>query len=290
MLNLLLAFCLFMSNLGFTSGPSAQLSNGVVPVSGASVGSEGPLGGLLVAVNDLSTSTDADVEDESFDEESEVRPSPSKDYVSNLNSVENDLVAHGDDYEMSAPAGCGPIVRRCHPQIRHCQPKPRCCKHKARRCCKRTRCCKPKPRCCQPVARRCAPVPVGCAPVVRRCAPAVPVGCGPVVRRCQPVVAPVGCAPMVRRCETRPVRRVCQPVVRRCAPAPVGCGPVVRRCNPTVRHCAPINYGHDETHREVAPYTAPAQEIEEENVVAPREASYNLPSNEFGNQQPRGMW
>jgi hypothetical protein len=253
MLNLLLGFCLFMSNLGFMGSPSAQMESGVqAPISSTT---EGPLGGLLVAVNDLNTNLTSQEDEETFEVNSEnSKETGSADYVSNLNSIENDLnkdnskVAYAEDEsdEMApAPVGCGPIARRCEPKrnhccqqtavrrcepmarrcapapvscgpvVRHCEPRP------SHRCCKpmRHRCCKPKRnRCCQQAVRR-------CEPVARRCAPAAPVGCGPVVRRCQPT--------QVRRCE---------PVVRNYAPAaPVGCGPVVRRCQPTqVRRCEPV--------------------------------------------------
>jgi hypothetical protein len=302
MLNLLLGFCLFMSNLGFMGSPSAQMESGIqAPISSTT---EGPLGGLLVAVNDLNTNLSSQEDDEeTFEVNSQnSKESGSADYVSNLNSIENDLnkdnskVAYAEDEsdEISpAPVGCGPVVRRCEPRPSH-------------------RCCKPAVRRCEPMVRRCAPAPVGCGPVVRHCEPrpshrcCKPVRhrcckpkrnrcCKPAVRRCEPVVrrcapaAPVGCGPVVRRCQPSPVRR-CEPVVRRCAPAaPVGCGPVVRRCEPSqVHRCAPVprandNYDLDrelESDRSESSYVAP--QTPNARPTAEKEVSYN--------QNVKGLW
>jgi hypothetical protein len=241
MLNMLLAFCLFLSNLSFSHSPNAQMNTGMQNPSAPSVvgQTDSPLGGLLVAVNDLNSdlnSEDTEAYEDSYSQSS-------RNYTSNLNSIESDIVAYEND-EVGAPVGCGPVVRRCAPHVRGCQPRTRCCRPKHRRCHRQRHCgCRrPVKRCCQPAVRRCAPAaPVGCGPAIRRCEPTVrhyapapvqaPVRrvCEPAVRRCAPVV-PVGCGPAIRRCE---------PVARRCHAVPVGCGPVARRYEPTVRRCAP---------------------------------------------------
>ena len=166
MLNLLLAFCLFLSGLSFNSNTSAQLEGSGFNAPIAVGRTEGPLGGLLIAVNDLSVSEedtdDAALEESKASSQNNYESSQDKDYVSNINDVEKSL-ADGSGYE-AALVGCGPMVRRCQPVARHCQAVARCCEPKPRRCCER-----PVARHCQPVARRCEP-----AVVARRCAP---VGC-----------------------------------------------------------------------------------------------------------------
>ncbi len=246
MLNLLLAFCLFLSGASSSSHTSASLESGSALASSGKT--DGPLSGLLIAVNDLNLSEE-NVEDNYLETASDSKTDkniakPSEDRIAHLNDLEEEL---GPDYNGSAPAGCGPMARRCGPVARRCQPM-------ARRCAPAPmarRCTASAPVGCGPMARRCAPMTRQCQPMARRCAPA------PMARRCT-ASAPVGCGPMARRCA--PVVRQCQPMARRCAPAPmarrctasapVGCGPMarhcaprrhmVRRCGPSIRSCGPI--------------------------------------------------
>ena len=218
MLNLLLAFCLFLSGASSSSHTSASLEGGSALTSSGKT--DGPLSGLLIAVNDLNL-REENVEDNYL----ETAPEPkaekipaSEDRIAHLNDLEEEL---GHDYNNSAPVGCGPIARRCSPVARRCHPIARRCHPApiARRC-------SPVARQCHPVARRCHP-----APMARRCTASAPVGCGPMVRRCAPVARQ--CHPVARRCHPAPMARRCT------ASAPVGCGPMVRRCAPVARRCGP---------------------------------------------------
>lgn len=168
MLNLLLAFCLFLSGASSSSHTSASIEGGSALASSGKT--DGPLSGLLIAVNDLNLSEE-NVEDnylETAPEPKAEKTPASEDRIAHLNDLKEEL---GHDYNNSAPVGCGPIARRCSPVARQCHP----------------------------VARRCHP-----APMARRCTASAPVGCGPMVRRCSPVAR--RCGPNIRSCG--PIARV----------------------------------------------------------------------------------
>ncbi len=284
-----MAFSLFMSSLSFSPSPTAQMANTGLPISAGSASAplqNSPVGDLLIAVNDLSYSNSEDDDDnwnESSDNTEELNSSnSSNDYVSKLDSMENDLVAYHDEDE---PIGCGPAARRCAPSVRHYQPKARRCALKARRC-------EPRPvkRCCQPKARR-------CAPVVRHCAPRpVKRQCAPTVRHC----APVGCGrPAPHRCAPRAVKRQCAPTVRHCGP--VGCGrPAPHRCAPRSYEenndddldVVEPNYGRHDVRGEELERPMPRPRPNLESPELPVEESYASPrgSTISSQQSVRGLW
>jgi len=157
MLNLLLAFCLFLSGASSSSHTSASLDGGSALASSGKT--DGPLSGLLIAVNDLNLSEE-NVEDNYLETAPETKADKtpaSEDRIAHLNDLEEEL---GSDYNSSAPVGpvgCGPMVRRCHPTARQCHPVARRC-HPA-----------PMARRCHPTARR----------MVKRCSPNIS---GPIAR------------------------------------------------------------------------------------------------------------
>lgn len=253
MLNVIFAFCMFLSGLGFNLNATLEGAGIDAPLA-AGATEDGPLSDLLIAVNDISIENQ--VTDEEFYAEEDITYS-STDYVSSIDDIEADLLA-----DHHAPAGCGPRVRRCRPKARCCKPKVRKCKpkcRKVRRCAPKVRKCKPKchpkpKRCCKrkPVKRCCKPKVRKCKPKchkVRRCAPKVR-KCKPVKRCCKPKVRK--CNPKVRKCA--PVRKpvVRKKVVRRPV-APVGCAPrVVRQVKRVPVGCAPAHYSQP-SHTELEP-------------------------------------
>ncbi|MDJ0624856.1 MAG: hypothetical protein QNJ31_00635 [Candidatus Caenarcaniphilales bacterium] len=218
MLNVIVAFCMLLSGLGFNLNATLEGAGIDAPLATKAT-EDGPLSDLLIAVNDLSF--DSQVSDEEFRPEQRKQTS-STDYIGNINNVESDLLAG-----YSSPVGCGPRIRRC-------RPKARCCKPRVRHF-RRSKCCQKPKRCCEAKVRKCRPKCHKKCHKVRRCAPKV--------RSCKPK-----CHPKPKRC-CKPRVRKCNPKVRRCEPrrpivkrhvAPVGCGP--RR--PIVkRHVAPAGCG-----------------------------------------------
>ncbi|MFN5539981.1 MAG: hypothetical protein ACK481_08000 [Candidatus Melainabacteria bacterium] len=195
MLNIVMAFCLFLSNMSFMPNQGVQVGGTDIQGSSYSMGTqvEDPLSNLLAAVVELNSDSTTEESFQANQNDQYKETVSSSDSLSQINSVEKDLATensvayngnenvYDEDVVAPAPVGCAPAIRRCAPVNRCCKPAKRCCHKRIKRCCKPAkRCCKPVKRCCKPVERQCQPKAHRCAPpMARKCQPSVAHRCAP---------------------------------------------------------------------------------------------------------------